>query len=186
MGLLTSIELMILDFIQLTMRNAFFDQFWSAITRLGNVGAIWIAISIILLISPKTRSLGIVCTLSLLSSVFLTNIVLKNLVGRMRPFYLVDLPLLIKAPSGYSFPSGHASSSFAIAFVFLRNKTCLGRVKLYRYVMLLAGMVAFSRLYLYVHYPSDVLSGVLIGYISSLLAMKLYSIMADRSRNQIN
>lgn len=180
MDILISFERTILDFIQLTMQNEVFDQFWSGITYLGDVGAIWIVLIVILLLRPKTRRLGIVCAISFLCSFLLTNVVLKNLVGRTRPFYLVDIPLLIKAPSGYSFPSGHASSSFAVAFVFLAEKTSIGRIKLYHFVMLLASLIAFSRLYLYVHYPTDVLAGILIGYFCSVIALKQSPIILEK------
>ena len=87
------------------------------------------------------------------------NLTIKPLVGRLRPFYIVhDIKLLIPEPYGYSFPSGHALSSFAASTVIFLNNKKLGLIAL-----ILAIMIAFSRLYLYVHYLSDVLVGALLG-----------------------
>lgn len=170
--MLTIMEQTILDFIQQTMRSPFFDRFWPFITHLGDAGAIWIILTLVLLMHPRTRRLGLASGIALLCSMVFTNLILKNLVARTRPFYLVDIELLIKAPGDHSFPSGHATSSFAVAFVFWKERTRIGRIEIYRIYMVLASLIAFSRLYLYVHYPTDVLAGVLMGYLCSWIAFK--------------
>jgi undecaprenyl-diphosphatase len=165
-------EQTVLDFIQQTMQSPLFDRFWPVITHLGDAGAIWIILTLALLVHPRTRRLGLACGIALLCSVVFTNLILKNLVARTRPFYLVDIELLIKAPGEHSFPSGHATSSFAVAFVLWKERTRIGRMEIYRIGMVLASLIAFSRLYLYVHYPTDVLAGVLMGYLCSVVAFK--------------
>lgn len=98
--------------------------------------------------------------------VLLCNVMLKPLVGRMRPFTVnTGMELLINAPKDFSFPSGHTAASFAAAFALLFVKN-----KLWIPSMILASLIAFSRLYLYVHYPTDVLAGILLGLIVSVAA----------------
>jgi undecaprenyl-diphosphatase len=98
--------------------------------------------------------------------VLLCNVMLKPLVGRMRPFTVnTGVELLINAPKDFSFPSGHTAASFAAAFALLFVKN-----KLWIPSMILASLIAFSRLYLYVHYPTDVLAGILLGLIVSVAA----------------
>ena len=98
--------------------------------------------------------------------VLLCNVMLKPLVGRMRPFTVnTGMELLINAPKDFSFPSGHTAASFAAAFALLFVKN-----KLWIPSMILASLIAFSRLYLYVHYPTDVLAGILLGLIVGVAA----------------
>lgn len=163
------IDQTILDWIQSTLRSPFMDNVMSFITRLGDYGTIWILLGIILLLFPKTRRCGFTVLLSLAISSFAANILIKPLISRIRPFYSnPEIALFIPPPSGYSFPSGHSTSSFAAATsVFLCNKAA-GIPTL-----ILAFLVAFSRLYLYVHYPSDVLTGAILGIVSAILIEKL-------------
>lgn len=163
------IDQTILDWIQSTLRSPFMDNVMSFITRLGDHGTIWILLGIILLLFPKTRRCGFTVLLSLAISSFAANILIKPLISRIRPFYSnPEIALFIPPPSGYSFPSGHSTSSFAAATsVFLCNKAA-GIPTL-----ILAFLVAFSRLYLYVHYPSDVITGAILGVVSAILIEKL-------------
>lgn len=163
-------ELSILDGIRETMSTPFFDKFWVFITILGDHGLLWIILALALTIYPKTRKVGLMCCLSLVFSGLLTNIILKNLVGRIRPYYYRDIVLLISEPSEYSFPSGHTCISFSLAFVLLKNRFEIGIMNLYIPALVLAGLIAFSRMYLYVHFPSDIIGGVLVAYVCSLLA----------------
>ena len=149
----------ILDFIQSNMRNDFFDAVMPFITRLGDAGMIWIIGTLILLAIPKTRKAGIAAAVSLLLEVICCNLLLKPLIGRVRPFaFRPDLLLLVPPPGDASFPSGHTAAAFAVVFALRASGSPLWRPGL-----VLAAVTAFSRLYLYVHWPTDILGGILLG-----------------------
>lgn len=136
------------------------------ISKLGNGGIIWLVLSGLLCVFPKYRKAGVTMLTALALDVLLCNVMLKPLVGRMRPFTVnTGMELLINAPKDFSFPSGHTAASFAAAFALLFVKN-----KLWIPSMILASLIAFSRLYLYVHYPTDVLAGILLGLIVSVAA----------------
>lgn len=167
--IITSIDFNILIFIQKYFTNSILDKFFIAISTLGNIGFIWILIGVILLINKKYRTIGIVLLLALLIEVTIVDGIVKNLVQRNRPFLeFTEMKLLIEMPVSYSFPSGHTASSFAAA-------TVLGKYfRKYRYVAYGAAIfMGFSRLYLFVHYPSDVLIGAIIGVMCGIAAIKL-------------
>ena len=154
-----NIELSILDWIQ-TLHTPFLDKIMVFITRLGDAGIIWIVLSIVLLLIPKTRKSGAVMVVALVVDVLLCNIVLKNLVARTRPYDVnTGVHLLVAKLHDYSFPSGHTAASFT-AVVAL---SFAGEKRAWKAALVLACLIAFSRMYLYVHYPTDVLGGVLVG-----------------------
>lgn len=163
---MNQMELTILDFIQEHMRNAFLDVGMPFVSTLGNAGIIWIALTVVLLISKKHRKTGILMALALVFDVILCNGILKNAVARTRPFDVnTGISLLVKKPTDYSFPSGHTAASFAAvtALFFAKEK--------YWYpALVLAVLIAFSRLYLYVHYPTDILGGILVGILCGVIA----------------
>ncbi len=139
------------------------------ITSLGNAGIIWILLTLILLLIPKTRRIGILCVISLLLNVLFCNVLVKQLVARPRPYTRIqDLILLVKPARDYSFPSGHTSASFAVAWIVLKKLPKKAGVPLF----VLAVLIAFSRLYVGIHYPSDVLGGFLLGTAVSLSVLK--------------
>lgn len=150
----------ILLFLQERIRNPVLTPILTGITMLGNAGAIWIGITIVLCIFKKTRRIGIICVCSIVISFLINNLILKNLVGRIRPYEVITgLQLLVAKPIDASFPSGHTSSSFSVAWVLLRNMP-----KRYGILfVVLAAVIGFSRLYLGVHYPTDVLIGMISG-----------------------
>ena len=158
-------ELQILDALQ-TMHNPVLDTLMSAITRLGDAGIIWILLCAVLLILPRTRKSGAILMAALLVDLVVCNGILKPLVHRIRPFDVkTGIELLVKQPTDYSFPSGHTAASFtSVMALYLA-----GEKKLWILALVLAVLIAFSRLYLYVHYPTDVLGGVMIGLISGAL-----------------
>ncbi|MGO5092870.1 phosphatase PAP2 family protein [Clostridium sporogenes] len=171
MNLIQNIDIYILDFIHKNIANNFLDKIMIFITSIGNLGLIWIGISLLLLISKRYRKVGVLCIASLFLSSLIGEVLLKNLVQRGRPFTAVEgINLLIKAPKSFSFPSGHTASSFAVATVVGRK---IEKFKLPIYILAIA--IAFSRLYLYVHYPSDVLVGALIGVISAKIILYMRS-----------
>ncbi|MGL5415910.1 MAG: phosphatase PAP2 family protein [Clostridium sp.] len=174
---LIHLELGILNWIQSVFSSEIGNKFWVFITSLGNVGFIWIAFTIFLIIYPKTRKVGIICAISLILSFIVTNLLLKNMVARMRPFNYEEVRLLIKAPKDYSFPSGHTSISFAFAFVAIKEKLRIGKINLYIPATILAILIAFSRLYLFVHFPTDILGGILVGFVCSVIGVKISKVI---------
>lgn len=163
-----NIELSVLDWIQ-TLHTPFLDKIMVFITRLGDAGIIWIVLSIVLLLIPKTRKSGAVMVVALVVDVLLCNIVLKNLVARTRPYDVnTGVHLLVAKLHDYSFPSGHTAASFtSVTALYLA-----GEKKLWKFALVLACLIAISRLYLYVHYPTDVLGGILFGVISGYLGYR--------------
>ncbi len=168
---LMSVDFRILYWIQEHMRNAFLTPVFTCITILGNLGLVWILISVTLLFFKKTRTAGIICLIALADSFLVNNVILKNLVERARPFetYKAIVPLIAK-PLDYSFPSGHTAASFACAGVLCRHFS----KKTGAAFIILALLIGFSRLYLGVHYPSDVIAGGISGFLLSLLAERMY------------
>lgn len=153
-------DLTLLLWIQSHLRTEVLDTFFKFFTHLGDLGIFWILLTIILIARPKTRYTGIVMATSLLVSVIFTEALIKPLIDRPRPFELYPMDLLIPAPVSSSFPSGHSSSSFAAATAFFLNE----KKGPWRWIlMIMAVMIAFSRLYLFVHNPTDVLAGTLLG-----------------------
>lgn len=160
---MTQIDFSILYWIQDHIVCAALTPVMKLFTTLGNGGILWIIIGILLLFFKKTRSIGIASLLSLALVAILNNEIIKAIVQRPRPFTYVDIELLITAPGGYSFPSGHTSSSFAAATaVFLKNKK-LGAV-----LLVCAALIGFSRMYFFVHFPSDVFVGMIEGILTAV------------------
>lgn len=163
----------ILDFIQNVLRCDVLDFLMPYITLLGEHGILWIILGITLLFYKKTRPMGISILMALLIGLVICNLTLKPLVARVRPYVANGFEgLLIEPLSDFSFPSGHTVASFEMAVcVYLFNK------RYGVYALVLAMLIGFSRLYLYVHYPSDVIVGavlgILIGYLSSLCIKKI-------------
>ena len=138
------------------------------VSTLGNGGMAWIFACIMLLLFPRTRKIGVAVALALAIEA-VACAVLKVMIARPRPFMIDrDIKLLIAAPADYSFPSGHTGASFAAAYA-MRS----GGWKLSVPAFLLASMIAFSRMYLMVHYPSDILAGIVIGMLSGQLGIML-------------
>lgn len=171
---MNNFELGILDFIQQYWGSAFLDFLMPIITALGDGGIFWIALAVILLFFKKTRKTGFTIGAALLIGFIVGNLFLKNVVGRIRPYDLnPNITLLVDKLHDYSFPSGHTLASFeAATAIYLRNK------KFGIAALILAFLIAFSRLYLYVHYPTDVLASIILGtaiaFLSYFIINKLY------------
>lgn len=160
----------ILDFIQKFLRCGFLDGLFDFFTHLGDAGIIWIAIGIIMLFFKRYRKCGVMVLISLAVCAILTSGVIKPAVGRQRPFQIRGIVPYIAPPGGFSFPSGHTSSSFAAALsIFLCHK------KEGIAAFVLAVIIAFSRLYFYVHFPSDVLWGAILGVVCAFAVNKIAS-----------
>lgn len=151
------------------------DYFMVFITHLGDAGLIWLLASVVFLCFKKTRLWGICVLLALGFSFLSSQLVLKSLINRPRPFLVVDgVDLLISTPLGSSFPSAHAASSFAAAVsIFYNNKKWgVG-------FFVLALLIAVSRVYLCVHFLSDVVAGAILGVCIGLCVSYLACIKND-------
>ena len=161
---LLNLDASILLYIQENLRVEALNGVWKFITFLGDGGWFWIVSGLILLIPKKTRRVGLTALISLAFCALITNVALKNIVARTRPFDAIEaIKPLVPRPMGYSFPSGHTCASFACALIYLRmapKKYGVGAV-------VLATLIAFSRLYVGVHYPGDVLGGFIVALIGS-------------------
>lgn len=151
------------------IHNPWLDQAMIAITSLADHGILWLILGLLFLIFSKTRHLG----LSLLLSVFLGyvtgNGILKNLIARKRPCWIKsEIPLLIPIPRDYSFPSGHTLVSFEGAFSIWKYNQKWGFAAL-----VVASLIGCSRLYLFVHFPTDVLAGIALAMINAWAGDKI-------------
>ncbi|AGK96256.1 phosphatase PAP2 family protein [Clostridium pasteurianum] len=145
------------------LKNKYLDKLMPIVTAMGNVGIIWIAVAIILLLNRPYRTIGDIVILTLFVSTIVGEGIVKHIVKRIRPCNNgINIHLLISRPISYSFPSGHTSSSFAVAGVLSMY------FHQYRIIfMSVAFLIALSRLYLYVHYPTDIIGGIIIGILCS-------------------
>ena len=168
MDSLLSMDKGILIFIQNYLQNDMFTPFWVVLTNAGGI-VLFLGIAGLLL-TKKTRFCGVAALFSIGAEVFLSNGIIKTLIARPRPFDIYpDIIPLIGPPTNFSFPSGHTGFAFAAAFVMYRMLPRKYGVP----ALLLALLIAFSRLYLGVHYPSDVLFGILIGALTAETAVEL-------------
>lgn len=174
-------DLPILDWIAENLYCPFLDTVMPLVTKLGDAGIFWIAVAVALLIFPKTRKIGLSMGAALLIGLVVCNLTLKPLLARIRPYdYQLEyfgktITLLIATPHDFSFPSGHTLASFeaAIALTVYNRKWGIPAI-------FLAAVIAFSRLYLYVHYPTDVLFSLLISvgiaFLACFLVKKGYAL----------
>ena len=164
-----SFEFAVLDWIQANLQSPLMDLLMPAITALGSGGLIWIALAGILILIPKYRKAGVAVLAGLVLEVVCCNLVLKPLVARVRPCDVnTAVQLLIARPDDFSFPSGHTGASFAAVSALYAERN-----RLWIPALVLAAFIAFSRLYLYVHYPTDVLAGAAIGVMAGWAGAKL-------------
>lgn len=157
-------EFEILYWIQ-QLRTPALDGIMTAVTFLGDGGWFWIALGTALFAVPRTRRTGAAMLISLAAGFILGNLILKNAVARQRPCWLDPMvALLIESPSDYSFPSGHSLASFegAVSILLYHKKWGIAAV-------VLAALIACSRLYLFVHFPTDVLAGSLLGILIAVI-----------------
>lgn len=173
-------ELAVLNWIQDHLRCGFLDAVLPVITRTADHGELWIILALVLLAIRSQRKYGAGVACGLVLDLVSCNLLLKPLVGRIRPFAVnTAVELLVKAPLDASFPSGHTAASFAAVFALKAAGS-----PLWKPALAVAVVIAFSRLYLYVHWPSDVLAGALlgaaVGWAGARLAEKAGKILEKR------
>ncbi len=178
-------DLPILEWISANLWCGFGDFTMPLITLLGDAGIFWIACALALLFIPKYRKTGLAMGAALILGLLVCNVTLKPLIARPRPYdYMAEhfgktIQLLVAAPHDFSFPSGHTLASFEAATVLLIHDKRLGIP-----AMVLAVLISFSRLYLYVHYPTDVLFSVFLGigfaFLGNFLVKKGFEIWEKR------
>ena len=174
-------DLPILDWIAANLWCPALDAAMPVITALGDAGIFWMVLAAVLLLFRKTRRVGLGMGFAMVLGLLLCNLMLKPLCQRPRPYdYQYDvfgkvIPLIIQRQHDFSFPSGHTIASFEAAGVILLNHKKWGIGAL-----VLASLIAFSRLYLYVHYPTDVLASIALGFGLALLGNWLSRRIPDR------
>ena len=147
------------------LHNPILDKIAVAVTTLGNSGVFWIIVTLLMLLLCKDKRGGLTSALALVLSLLVCNVLLKNLIARDRPCWIDPaVELLVKTPKDYSFPSGHSSASFAAAVAIFQFYKKPGIAAL-----ILAGCIAVSRMYLFVHFPTDVLAGIAIGVLQGII-----------------
>lgn len=159
------------------LHNPVLDRIAVVITSLGNAGIFWILLTVAMLVfSKKSKKTAWTAAAALILSAIVVNLILKNWVMRDRPCWIdPNVKMLVRIPKDYSFPSGHSSASFACATaLFLRNK------KVGAPFCILALLIALSRMYLFVHWPTDVLAGTAIGIIQAIIAYFLVDYIYKR------
>ena len=172
-------EFQMLDGLQ-TIHTSFLDTFMTSITKLGDAGIVWIILTVILLLIPKTRKSGVYMAVALIADLIICNVILKPIVARIRPYSINQTVQLLVTPlKDYSFPSGHTAASFAsVSALYFA-----GRKRMAAGALIVSVLIAFSRMYLYVHYPTDVLGGLIIGLLCGWIAdMIIQKVMEKRSR----
>lgn len=187
----------ILIYIQENIRSEFLDPIMKFITHTNNAGILVIAVCAVLILIRKTRGIGIMSTASLTVEFLVNNLVIKKLVARARPYDTIDgLINIIEKQPDYSFPSGHTGSAFSLVFVLLlvamfgliqKNGDSFSHVKpgtaykIFTIVFTVYSLIlGFSRLYVGVHYPTDVLGGMALGLITSILSYLIYGMLIKK------
>lgn len=176
---MNSIEIQILKFVQETFSCDFLDAIFKFVSYIGNKGAIWIVCALILCIFKKTRKAGIISAISLIFCLTIGNMTLKPLIGRMRPYeFDTSLKVIIPLLKDASFPSGHTMAAFAF---------CHSTAKIYKKYRIplyaLAVFMGLSRIYLCMHFPTDVIFGAFFGILFAIASQKIYELIAKGGKH---
>ncbi|MCQ2514975.1 MAG: phosphatase PAP2 family protein [Ruminococcus sp.] len=172
----------ILDFIQNSIKCSFMDYFMSILSFISYDGLIWVVLAVFLLFFKKSRKTGLMIIVALVLGFVICELGLKHIVMRPRPFTLnPDIILIIKQPSGSSFPSWHSCSSFVAATILLKYDKKIGIP-----ATIIALLIVFSRLYCYVHYPTDVTAGIIIGILCAIIVMVAFKKIQQNKKSQLS
>lgn len=168
---LNAFDAAVMGFVQANFHNPVTDAVFPVITYLGEAGIFWIALSLLLLFTKKYRRCAVLMLCAMAAAFVTGELIMKNIVCRPRPCQEFPdyVTMLIPPPGSYSFPSGHSSSSFAAAAVLLFFSKKWGLA-----ATCMAALIAFSRIFLFVHYPTDVLAGTVLGIAFALLTLLVY------------
>ena len=171
----------ILLWIQSVIRQDMLTPIMRVITHLGDKGIFWVLLTLALLIVPKTRKLGILSACALVFSVTVNNLCLKHIINRTRPYEVIEgLRILVGKPDDASFPSGHSAASFASAVALFLGAQTKREKKLFIVLIVLAFLISLSRLYVGVHYPTDVICGIISGICCAFAGVKLGRYLCER------
>ncbi len=173
-------EFSVLNWIQETFKSPFMDKFMTYVTMLGDAGLFWIICAVICLCFKKTRKMGLTVGMALIIGLIIGNGFLKNVFFRTRPYDCAGYEamrdsLLVEKLHDGSFPSGHTLASFEAAVAIFMYKKPLGAAAL-----VIASLIAFSRLYLFVHFPSDVLAGSVLGALFAVVSFYIIKALYDK------
>ena len=181
-------------YIQEYIRSDFLNPIMKVLTHSGDKGILLIVLILAMLFIPRTRAIGVMSTISIAIEALLNNVLLKNIIARTRPYDDIDgLVCLVGRQMDYSFPSGHTGAAFAVAGAMLvvalfglpiiektgeitREDASLTFKLVSVLLIMYATLLAFSRMYVGVHYPTDVLCGLLLGLGTSATAYLIYQI----------
>lgn len=171
-------EFQILDFLQ-RLHTPLFNDILLFFTKCGDAGILWILIAILLLSRKQTRRIGIIMCISLVINYVICNQILKELFARTRPYEIRQpLEMILEKQSDFSFPSGHTSVSFtAVTVFFLAEKT---HRRIWKIALIIASCIAFSRMYFYVHFPTDILGGIFVGIVAGISGYSLVEYFEKR------
>lgn len=152
------------------IHNPILDKIMIVLSTIGDAGLLWIGVAILLICMKKYRKCGLQVAVAMLLTFIVGNLILKNMIHRDRPCWIdPSITLLVKSPSDYSFPSGHSMNGFTASVSILLCDKKLGIP-----AVILATAIAFSRLYNFVHFPTDVIAGIVIGIVSALFVNYLF------------
>lgn len=167
---ITNIDFNILYWIQDNLRADWFDSVCAFLSWAFQLGIPWLLLGGILFCFKKTRAAGAMLSAAVVLTFFFNELAIKNAVDRVRPCNIdMSIPLAIKRPDSFSFPSGHTSSAFAaVGVLVLRHK------KAGIPLLLFAALMGFSRMYLFVHFPTDVIAGAAFGMIMAWVTVHLF------------
>ena len=157
----------VLNCIREHLRNGFLDNVMPIVTMLGNMGIFWVAVALIISAKAKYRRCSITMLAGMVIGVIIGNLIIKNIIQRDRPCWINEIEnMLIANPQDFSFPSGHTMSSFIAATILFHYDKRLGIPSFGAAIL-----IAFSRLYLYVHFPSDIIGGALLGIVIACMTI---------------